>query len=75
MFKNIARCICSLKYDLLLSVLVTLTMSYLFNWEVYPHDKGSSFYQSTDGDTDHVKGKVFFFPETQIKLLRKFREV
>lgn len=70
MFKNIARCICSLKYDILLSVLVTLTMSYLFNWEVYPRDKGSSFYQSTDGDTDHEKGKVFFFfPETQIKLL------
>lgn len=49
-------------------------MSYLFNWEVYPHDKGSSFYQSTHGDTDHEKGKVFL-PETQIKRLWKFREV
>lgn len=57
--KNIVRCICSLKYDLLPSVLGNLAMSYLFNWKGYPSDKGSSFYQSTDGDTDHEKG---FFP-------------
>lgn len=67
LWKNIARCICSLRYDLLPSVLGNLTTSYLFNWEVYPCDKGSSFYQSTDGDTDHEKRKVF--------LLWKFREV
>lgn len=59
MFKNIARCICSLKYDLLPSVLGNLTLSYLSNWEGYPNDKGSSFYQSIDGNTDHGKGKVF----------------
>lgn len=77
MFKNIARCICSLKYDLLPSVLGDLTLSYLSNWEGYPSDKGSSFYQSTNGSTDHEKkgSFFFFFPETQIKLLWKSREV
>lgn len=61
MFKNIARCICSLKYDLLPSVLGDLTLSYLSNWEGYPSDKGSSFYQSTNGSTDHEKKGSFFF--------------